>query len=93
MEKYATLEASAEVLKSLGFTSDDNKTFHSPGKNEKGSVARALIYKCRNGYYGVDVEGGWQAPVVWHGPSAEWGLTDVSREFTDWLNQHFPGWK
>lgn len=99
MEEYATKEATVAVLIGLGFKPDSNE--HKPGyfnppksdESRHGGRATAYVYKCRHGYYCVDVEGGYQAPVTWSGPKADWDKTDPRQEFIDWLDQQFPGWR
>lgn len=96
MVEYATKEATISVLTGLGFKIVSNKPDHFiPPKSGEGRHGTAMvhIYKCRNDYYCVDVQGGWQAPVVWNGPKADWDKTDTRQEFIDWLDQQFPGWR
>ena len=96
MREYATKEATIEALLSLGFTKlkHIDNSFVSSGKDSAGfTIAKAVVYLCRNDYYCVDVNGGWQAPIVWNGPKAEWDTTDTTAEFVNWLDEHFAGWR
>lgn len=98
MESYATREATEAFLESLGFkrfesTSSGVVYYDSPGEDEFGTVVQLHLYECRNGYYCVDVDGGWRAPVIWNGPKADWDKKDTSEEFVAYLDRYFPGWR
>lgn len=97
MESYASREATAAFLESLGFKSLETTTgvvfYDSPGEDVFGTIVQVHVYQCNNGYYCVDVDGGWRAPVVWNGPKAEWDKKDTSEEFVAYLDLYFPGWR
>ena len=98
MEAYATKEATAAALVSLGFTRFDDVWFDSPKEDEFGGpMVQCRIYKCRAGHWCVDVCGyapdGFSAPVVWNGPKADWDHTNELDEFVAWLDQYNPGWR
>ena len=94
MEGYATKEDTIKFLKELGFIEIDSSTYNSPNSDSYGMhVAQVYIYKCVNGYYCVDVEGGYKAPVVWSGPRADWDTSDPGQDFVNYLNKYFPTWR
>lgn len=97
MESYATKEATEAFLVSLGFKPLETATgvvfYDSPGEDVFGTIVQVHVYQCNNGYYCVDVDGGWRAPVVWNGPKAEWDKKDTSEEFVAYLDLYFPGWR
>ena len=97
MESYATKEATEAFLESLGFKRLEIATgavfYDSPGEDEFGTIVQLYPYECNNGYYCVDVDGGWRAPVVWNGPKAKWDKEDTSEEFVAYLDLYFPGWR
>lgn len=103
MESYATREQTIAALQGLGFSLlpgklDDNTdhTFlDSPGllKAYDLPVVQVSIYQCSNGYWCVDVEGGFRAPCVWYGPRADWDKTDTLSTLVSHLNKYYPGWR
>ncbi len=98
MEAYATKEATATALVSLGFIRFDDVWFDSPKEDEFGGpMVQCRIYKCRAGHWCVDVDGytpdGFSAPVVWNGPKADWDHANELDEFVAWLDQYNPGWR
>lgn len=100
MEHYATIQDTLKVLGDLGFTGTDKQAgfLDSPKSNVVNGVevpvAQLRIYTCNTGYCCVEhVPGGWQAPVVWNGPKAEWDIIDTTQEFIDYLNEVAPGWR
>ena len=96
MVDYATLETTTSALLDLGFKPYDAVgTFFVSPKNDsnRSSVVKLKVYMCKHGYYCVDAMGGWQAPIVWNGPKAEWDTTDTTAEFVNWLDKHFAGWR
>ena len=98
MERYASFEATAAALVSLGFIQfpdeADRQWFDSPKETETGSpVAQAYVYQCSKGYYCVDVDDGYCAPIVWNGPRADWDKTNVLDEFVAWLDKYNAGWR
>ena len=90
MEAYATKEATAAALVSLGFIRFDDVWFDSPKEDEFGGpMVQCRIYQCSNKYWCVDVSGavdGFEAPIVWNGAKADWitlmNLTSSSRGST-----------
>lgn len=94
-EQYATKEATVAKLKELGFIEVDGETLDSPKNDQYGlPVVQAYVYQCGNGYWCVDVWGdGWQAPIVWHGPKADWDTSDTTEEFIAWSDTNYPGWR
>ena len=94
MREYATRDATVKVLMGLGFTQvADSDFFDSPNSVQGIPVVQAYIYQCRNGYYCVDLDGGFRAPCVWDGPKADWDDSDTTEDFVKWLNDMFPDWK
>ena len=98
MESYASKEATEAFLEGLGFTRFESPGgvvyFDSPGEDGYScTIVQLYPYECNNGYYCVDVDGGWRAPVVWNGPKAEWDKKDTSEEFLAYLDLYFPGWQ
>ena len=97
MEAYATKEATAAALVSLGFTRFDDVWFDSPKEDEFGGpVVQCYIYKCSNKYCCVDVSGTvdrFEAPIVWNGPKADWDHANELDEFVAWLDRYNPGWR
>ena len=97
MESYATKEATEAFLERLGFKpleiAADGVFYDSPGEDVFGAVVQVYIYQCNNGYYCVDVDGGYRAPVVWDGPKAEWDKKNASEEFLAYLDRYFAGWR
>ena len=98
MESYAPKEATEAFLVSLGFTRyEDTVTnlvyFDSPGEDVFGAVVQVYIYQCNNGYYCVDVDGGYREPAVWNGPKAEWDEEDPGEKFETYLDHNFPEWR
>ena len=98
MEAYATKEATATALVSLGFIRFDDVWFDSPKETETGSpVVQCRIYKCRAGHWCVDVSGettdGFDSSIVWNGPKADWDHANELDEFVAWLDQYNPGWR
>ena len=93
MESYASKQDTVAALEQLGFIRFDDVWFDSPKETETGSpVAQCYIYQCRNGYWCVDVDG-FDAPIVWHGPKADWDKTNELDEFVNWLDNYNPGWR
>ena len=93
MKEYATKEDTIAFLLSLGFTEVTEDFYDSPGVDEHGSIVQVHIYLCTNGYYCVDVDGGYKAPVVWSGPKADWDTSDPGQDFVNYLNKYFPNWR
>ena len=93
MKVYATKQGTIAFLLSLGFTKVAEDFYDSPGVDEHGSIVQVHIYLCGNGYYCVDADGGFLAPVVWSGPKADWDNQDSGQEFVDHLNKNHPGWR
>lgn len=98
MEGYASFEATAAALLSLGFIQfpdeADRCWFDSPKETEMGlPVVQAYVYQCCAGYWCVELDGGYAAPIVWHGPRADWDKTNALDEFVSWLNEHHAGWR
>ena len=98
MERYATKEASAAALVSLGFIRFDDIWFDTPMETETGSpFVQCMLYQCPNKYWCVDVNGwknsGFSAPVVWDGPTVDWDKSIPLDDFVEWLNQYNPGWR
>ena len=95
MESYATKAATIEFLTSIGFKPVDEEFYDSP-KNDADygmPVIQLYVYQCNNGYYCVDADGGFRAPVVWDGPVAAWDKSNTGDEFIEWLNTNCPGWR
>ena len=99
MERYATKEATAAALVSLGFIRFDDVWFDSPKSTEIGSpVVQCHIYQCANQYWCVDIDVaganvGWSAPIIWDGPRADWDKSNELDEFVAWLDEANPAWK
>ncbi len=93
MKEYATKEDTIAFLLSLGFTKVTEDFYDSPGVDEHGSIVQVYIYVCGNGYYCVDADGGFLAPVVWSGPKADWDDSDPGRDFITYLDKYFPNWR
>jgi hypothetical protein len=93
MEQYATKKGTIAFLLSLGFTEVCDTFYDSPGCDAHGSIVQVHIYLCTNGYYCVDVDGGYKAPVVWSGPKADWDTSDPGQDFVNYLNKYFPNWR
>ena len=100
MEHYASKEDTLKALSKLGFTESSGAfaIFNSSKRKEcngvHSPVARLRMYQCASGYWCVEhVPGGWQAPVVWNGPKAEWDQVDPADEFANYLNKVAPGWR
>lgn len=98
MMEYATKEATLAFLKNIGFEllgsdSEEPIFLDSPGKDIHGCIVQIHVYQCNNGYYCVDVDGGWRAPAIWNGPKADWDKKDTSEEFVAYLDRYFPGWR
>lgn len=89
-EEWSSWNDTVKVLESLGFTALQGQENHFLSKTGK-TIAK--VYLCRAGYWCVVVNpseaidwtvGIWGAPVVWHGPKAEWDKktnSDLRREF------------
>ena len=99
MERYATKEATAAALVSLGFIRFNDVCFDSPNETEIGGpVIQCYIYQCANKYWCVDIDvagsnAGYGAPIVWDGPRADWDKSDPLHEFVKWINQANPAWR
>lgn len=93
MKVYATKEGTIAFLLSLGFTKVTEDFYDSPGVDEHGSIVQVYIYPCSNGYYCVDADGGFLAPVVWSGPKADWDTSDPGQDFITHLDKYFPNWR
>ena len=99
MERYATKEATAAALVSLGFIRFNDVCFDSPNETETGSpVIQCHIYRCANQYWCVDIDvadsnAGWSAPIVWDGPRADWDKSDPLHEFVERITQANPAWR
>ena len=93
MEQHATKEDTIAFLLSLGFTKVTEDFYDSPGTDEHGSVVQVFIYLCSNGYYCVDADGGYLAPVVWSGPRSGWDTSGPGQDFVNYLNKYFPNWR
>ncbi len=95
MESYASLQDTISVLEQLGFqlVEEGSFFFDSPGTDWAGSVVQAYVYECRNGYWCVDLDGNWLAPVVWNGPKADWDKSDTTKDFVLFLDQQCKGWR
>lgn len=95
MELYATKEATIAFLEQLGFTRvvEDELFFDSPKSDFGGAIIQLFVYQCANGYWCVDADNGYMAPVVWNGPKADWDKSSLSDEFVAWLDNHHPGWR
>jgi len=97
MLKYATREATVELVESLGFVkvaADDENYFDSSGVcNFELPIIQLRLYICLNGYWCVDANEGWMAPVVWNGPRTPSNSSNQKNDFITWLDKHYPGWK
>ena len=93
MEGHATKEDTIAFLLSLGFTKVTEDFYDSPGVDEHGSIVQVYVYECSNGYYCVDADGGFKAPVVWSGPKAVWDTSDPGQDFITHLDKYFPNWR
>jgi len=93
MEHLASKEDTVQCLLSLGFIRVDKESdfFDSPGSDWAGSIVQVYVYQCVNGYYCVDTDGGYRAPVVWNDPEDRNSKT--TEKFVAYLDQYFPGWK
>ena len=63
-------------------------------------VCQVAMYQCRNGYWCVetyatvvDGSGGWQAPIAWDGPKADWDNSDTTDDFIKYLDENYQGWR
>lgn len=56
-------------------------------------IIQVYIYQCPYAYWCVDVDNGFMAPIVWSGPREWWNNLDYLQCFTNWLDEHYPGWK
>ena len=46
------------------------------------------LYQCAYNYWCVDIDGGWKAPIVWSGPTADWDTEtqeDKDKELLRWF--------
>lgn len=93
-EQYAGKAVTVTKLKELGFIEADDEFFDSPKNDQYGlPIIRVYIYQCQNGYWCVDADRGWKAPIVWYGPKADWDTADTTEEFIAWLDTNYPGWR
>lgn len=95
MESYASLQDTISVLERLGFqrVEEGSFFFDSPKSDAFGSIVQAYVYECHNGYWCVDLDGGWLAPITWNGPKATWDQSNTTDEFVAFLDKEFPGWR
>ena len=93
MEGHATKEDTIAFLLSLGFTKVTEEFYDSPGVDVYGPIVQVYVYECSNGYYCVDADGGFKAPVVWSGPKADWDTSDPGQDFITHLDKYFPNWR
>ena len=98
MEQYATKEATVAALESLGFVrvAPKKSFFDSPKSDAYGMpVVQAYVYRCRNGYWCValDGDGGYEAPIAWNGPRADWDKSDTTADFVKLLDKCYSGWR
>ncbi len=96
MENYASFKDTVAVLEGLGFKQVDEpaKFWDSPNIGEYNMpVIQARIYQTPAGYWAVDLEGMWKAPVVWKGPKAKWDKSDTTKDFVLFLDQQCKGWR
>ena len=102
MEHYASKKDTVNALLKLGLVRSEinpklivtTKTKKDPETDIHSPLAVFRIYQSGYGYWCVEhVPGGWQAPVVWNGPKAEWDQINPTQEFTDYLNEVAPGWR
>mgnify|MGYP007069471330 FL=1 len=91
MEHLATKESTTQFLQELGFVQVGESDFYdSPKSDHFGSIVQVYIYPSMNGYYCVDVDGGYKAPVVNIDPTEN----DLAKkQFVKFLDENFPGWK
>jgi hypothetical protein len=93
LKEYATKEDTIAFLLSLGFTKVTEDFYDSPGVDVYGPIVQVYVYECSNGYYCVDADGGFKAPVVWSGPKADWDTSDPGQDFITHLDKYFPNWR
>ena len=97
MEAWASKQDTIEALTSIGFElyheRARNVFMDSPRKDEFGAIVQLRIYKCQNGYYCVDADDSWMAPVVWKGDRADYDKSNPLEEFVAFLDKQFPGWR
>lgn len=102
MEAYATKQDTVDALVTLGFIpfedEDGRQYLDSAKETDTGSpYVQLYVYQCSNKYWCVDANGilnsGFDAPVVWKGPRADWDKAVELDEFVEWLDQYNPGWR
>ena len=97
MEAWASKKDTIEALISIGF--DEAQEIRgciymdTLKQDEFGSVLQCRIYECNNGYYCVDADDSWFAPVVWKGPRADYDNSNPLEDFIAFLDRNFPGWR
>lgn len=103
MEAWASKEATLSALTALGFIQvslgeedrKDSEVFlDSPKDDGFGPVVQVRAYRCRLGYWCVAADfDGFQAPVVWNGPRADYDKSNPTDEFIAHLDTYYPGWR
>ena len=96
MESYASKKDTIDFITQLGFIQVDDTDFFDSPKNDAAfdfPVIQLNIYRCGNGYYCIDADGGFKAPCVWNGPRASWDTSNTGDEFIAWLDKYHPGWR
>lgn len=99
MEKFASFEATVAALVGLGFVrvSSESCFFDSPKECSRYHmpVVQAYVHQCSKEYWCVELDGehAFNAPCVWNGPKADWDHSNTLQEFTQYLDNHYPGWR
>jgi len=79
MEAWSSFEATVAKLIELGFVKcEGTKVPMYQFERSEYVAVDVHLYKCMNGYWCVDLNGGWKAPIVWNGVS---GPCDHGKEF------------
>jgi hypothetical protein len=102
MMSYASLNDTKKFLDSISslvLVCDKSKdsrgnvilSYLCDGRSDTNFFVRT--FTCSLGYTCVDIDGGgWMAPVVWNGPTADWDIGDdeTRSQFIDYLMTHNP---
>lgn len=87
-EQFANRIDTINELMNLGFqpSKGDENVFMLPdGNNYNVPGFEVEIYRCSGGWWCVDIDGGYRAPVVWNGPKAEHDNEKASDRFINFI--------